>query len=63
VAYRLYLPQEWAQDLKRKRKVGVPEEIVFKTKPQIAFDQIREAWEAGLAARDRADGCWLRRQH
>src|ERR1700689_3431333 len=27
VAYRLYLPQEWAQDLKRKRKVGVPEEI------------------------------------
>src|ERR1700678_354232 len=48
VAYRLYLPQEWAQDLKRKRKVGVPEEIGFKTKPQIAFDQIREAWEAGL---------------
>jgi SRSO17 transposase len=48
VAYRLYLPQEWAQDLKRKRKVGVPEEIGFKTKPQIAFDQIREAWDAGL---------------
>jgi SRSO17 transposase len=48
VAYRLYLPQEWAQDRNRRRKAGVPEEIGFKTKPQIAFDQIREACEAGL---------------
>lgn len=48
VAYRLYLPQEWAQDRNRQRKAGVPEEIGFKTKPQIAFDQIREACAAGL---------------
>jgi hypothetical protein len=28
--------------------VGVPEEIVFKTKPEIALDQLRWACEAGL---------------
>jgi SRSO17 transposase len=48
VAYRLYLPQEWTQDRERWRKAGIPEDLVFKTKPQIALDQIREACEAGL---------------
>jgi SRSO17 transposase len=48
VAYRLYLPQEWAQDGPRRRKAGVPEEIDFATKPEIALDQIRWACAAGL---------------
>jgi len=48
VAYRLYLPEEWAGDAKRLRKAGVPEGISFKTKPEIALDQIRAACQAGL---------------
>jgi SRSO17 transposase len=48
VRYRLYLPEQWADDAARRRKAGVPEEIVFKTKPEIALDQIRWACEAGL---------------
>ena len=48
VAYRLYLPQAWEQDTKRRRKVGVPTETTFKTKPEIALEQIRWAREAGL---------------
>ena len=48
VAYRLYLPQEWASDRARRRKAGVPEEIAFKTKPEIALDELRWACEAGL---------------
>ena len=48
VAYRLYLPNDWAADQERRRKVGVPEEIVFKTKPEIALEQLRWACEAGL---------------
>ena len=48
VAYRLYLPQEWAKDRERRRKTGVPEEISFKTKPQIALEQIAAACKAGL---------------
>ena len=43
VAYQLYLPQEWAQDRARRHKAGVPEEIGFKTKPQIALEQLRWA--------------------
>ena len=49
VAYRLYLPEDWAKDSGRRRKTGVPEEISFKTKPEIALEQITAACEAGLA--------------
>jgi len=48
VRYRLYLPQEWADDAVRRRKAQVPEEIVFETKPEIALEQIRWACAAGL---------------
>jgi SRSO17 transposase len=48
VAYRLYLPREWAQDRERLRKAGVPEDISFKTKHEIALDQLRWACAAGL---------------
>jgi len=48
VRYRLYLPQEWAADAARRGKAHVPEEIVFKTKPEIALDQLRWACAAGL---------------
>jgi len=48
VAYRLYLPHEWAKDRARRRKAGVPREIKFKTKQEIALEQIRWACEAGL---------------
>jgi SRSO17 transposase len=47
--YRLYLPQEWAADKKRRRKAGVPRDISFKTKPEIALEQIEAACRAGLA--------------
>jgi SRSO17 transposase len=49
VAYRLYLPEDWAEDGDRRRKAGVPEEIGFKTKPEIALEQLRWACEAGIA--------------
>jgi SRSO17 transposase len=48
VAYRLYLPQEWTNDRDRMRKAGVPEEIDFKTKHEIALEQLRWACAAGL---------------
>jgi SRSO17 transposase len=48
VAYRLYLPQEWTSDRDRLRKAGVPEGIGFKTKHEIALEQLRWACEAGL---------------
>ncbi len=48
VAYRLYLPEDWATDSRRRRKSGVPETISFKTKPEIALEQIDAACKAGL---------------
>ena len=48
VAYRLYLPKDWAKDRTRRRKAGVPKEISFKTKPEIALEQLRWACEFGL---------------
>jgi SRSO17 transposase len=41
VAWRLYLPEDWANDAARRKKAGVPEEIRFQTKPQIALEQIQ----------------------
>jgi SRSO17 transposase len=48
IAYRLYLPQEWAKDAARRKKARVPKAITFKTKPEIALEQIRAACTAGV---------------
>jgi SRSO17 transposase len=48
IAYRLYLPEEWAKDRARRKEAHVPKEIRFKTKPQIALDQLRLARAAGV---------------
>jgi SRSO17 transposase len=50
IAWRLYLPEVWCQDVKRCRKAGVPEEIAFQTKPEIALEQIRQAMERQVPA-------------
>ncbi len=47
VAWRLYLPREWAEDAGRRRKAGVPEDVRFATKPQIALSQLQALLEAG----------------
>jgi hypothetical protein len=61
VAWRLYLPKEWAVDHERRRKAGIPDEIDFKTKPEIALEQIKAALKAGLSRgvvlMDAAYGC------
>jgi len=48
IAYRLYLPKEWAEDSERREKAEVPEEVEFQTKPAIALDQVRAAVAANL---------------
>jgi SRSO17 transposase len=49
IAYRLYLPEPWANDRARRGRAGVPEDVAFQTKPQIALGQIRAALNAGVA--------------
>ena len=48
IAFRLYLPEAWTKDRKRRKKTGVPDEIKFQTKAQIALEQIQRARERGI---------------
>ncbi|HLH79926.1 MAG TPA: IS701 family transposase [Chthonomonas sp.] len=65
----LYLPQEWAEDSARRRDAGVPAEVPFRTKPQIARVMLERAFAHHIPARwvtadevygnDRALRLWL----
>jgi len=45
--FRLYLPKSWTDDPERMKKAGLPGETVFKTKWELALDQIDEigSWD------------------
>lgn len=42
VDVRLYLPQEWAKDKKRRKKAGVPKEIRFRTRHELFLEMLDE---------------------
>ena len=46
----LYLPREWANDVERRQEAGVPEEVRFATKPQLARRMLERAFDAGVPA-------------
>lgn len=47
----LYLPREWTQDRDRRAEAGVPEEVIFKNKIELAREMLRRAFAAGVPAR------------
>jgi SRSO17 transposase len=48
LSYRLYLPEEWTEDKARCKGAGVPQEITFATKGEMARTQIEAALAAGI---------------
>ena len=46
----LYLPAGWAADEERRELAGVPDEITFETKPQLAGDLLQHAHDQGIRA-------------
>jgi len=45
---RLYLPQSWTADRERCAQAGVPEEIGFRSKPELGLELLRQACEDGV---------------
>jgi SRSO17 transposase len=43
----LYLPQEWTDEPARCRAAGIPEDVTFATKPELARRMVEQALEAG----------------
>ena len=46
----LFLPEEWADDAERRKEARVPEEVTFKTNPQLALRMFNTAFKAGIKA-------------
>ena len=44
----LYLPQVWEEDRERRREAGVPEDVSFRTKPELAQLMLERALESGV---------------
>jgi SRSO17 transposase len=51
LGWRLYLPESWAKDRKRREEAGIPDEVVFKTKWQLSLDMIDQVRAWGFATR------------
>jgi len=43
-----YLPKDWVGDAERRKAAGVPENILFATKLEIALEQMRQAVASGV---------------
>ena len=49
---RLYLPEEeWCNDLERRKRAKVPDNVTFQTKPKQAMEMLEDAWRAGVPMR------------
>ncbi len=46
----LYLPQGWAEDRARRDETGVPADVAFRTKPELARVMLARALDAGVSA-------------
>jgi len=47
----LYLPEGWANDTDRRAQAGVPDDVSFATKGELAKKMLKKAFEAGVPAR------------
>ena len=53
VDFRLYIPEDWFGNEARCRTAGIPKDVVFRTKPQLAREMVENALRAGC------QGKWL----
>jgi hypothetical protein len=46
----LYLPEDWAADQERRELAGIPEEVMFATKPELAGELLQDDHDLGIRA-------------
>jgi len=46
----LYLPQEWCDDWPRRQEAGIPDDVAFASKPELAQRMLQRVGAAGLPA-------------
>lgn len=51
LGWALYLPEEWCADAERRAKAKIPEDLAFKTKPELGVELVEQAagWEVPAA--------------
>jgi len=49
--FDVYMPERWASAPERRRAAGIPGDLEFATKPQLAMNQLARLLAAGLAVR------------
>jgi SRSO17 transposase len=49
IDFELYLPESWANDSARRQEARIPEDVTFKTKPQLAVQMIGRAVADGVS--------------
>ena len=44
----LYMPESWAEDMERRERAGIPEDVTYRKKTDIALEQISDAIANGI---------------
>ena len=48
--FAVYMPECWAKDPQRRQKAGIPDRLMFATKPELAIEQLKRLMAAGIRA-------------
>jgi SRSO17 transposase len=48
IDFELYLPDTWANDPARRKEGRIPDDVVFKTKPELGLQMVEAALKAGV---------------
>jgi SRSO17 transposase len=63
VGWRLYLPESWAQDPERRKQAGIPPEVCFRTKYELALELLDAGLQDGLTPQFVLADSWYGESH
>jgi SRSO17 transposase len=63
IDFELYLPESWTSDADRRAECKIPDDVVFKTKEDLALDMFTRAVDAGIPGDIVLADAWYGRSH